>query len=34
MTDVNAFCVPSSGITFVSGEWVNQIGAHTDGGQG
>lgn len=25
MTDLNAFCVPSSGITFVSGEWVNQI---------
>ncbi|EAT6129760.1 hypothetical protein E6B73_11915 [Salmonella enterica] len=25
MTDVNAFCVPSSGITFVTGEWVNHI---------
>ncbi|EEL1942569.1 hypothetical protein ACDA94_000225 [Salmonella enterica] len=25
MTGVNAFCVPSSGITFVTGEWVNHI---------
>ncbi|EJD1356230.1 hypothetical protein ABCI41_002338 [Salmonella enterica] len=25
MTDVNAFCVPSSGIIFVTGEWVNHI---------
>ncbi|EDK5786922.1 hypothetical protein CI374_15625 [Salmonella enterica subsp. enterica serovar Panama] len=25
MTDVNAFCVPSSDIIFVTGEWVNQI---------
>ncbi|EHF7549373.1 hypothetical protein J3Y26_003785 [Salmonella enterica] len=25
MTDANAFCTPSSGITFVTGEWVNQI---------
>ncbi|EJP0285507.1 hypothetical protein NVA10_002807 [Salmonella enterica] len=25
MTDVNAFCVPSSGITFFTGEWVNHI---------
>lgn len=25
MTDANAFCTPSSGITFVTGEWVSQI---------